>query len=317
MILIKIIKNEGGWRKMKNLVYILMLTTLLSCNNKKQQHPTDMDTSEQINENHVNKSIEMQIEKKEKPINFAEYIKLTNCTITTDYSVPNIINRVIGINDDEPPIGQSIENNSLRFIWGGFQIVLRNDIPLNKDIIIIAKNSKNEFNRKLNLKPIQKSLFDNYSDNNDVLGFYDNVLFENKFWLHDGNRWQFTVNSNDIILLSGEIPSNLTTSMVFEKLDETPFAKNNLSSVSLFRKYTYRCIKEDTELVVIYNLDNHTYRPILYLIPDKNGTAEYIDIGICWNDEKVRGVYLFKNYEIDKLPTEEEMYAILGSIEVK
>ena len=297
-----------------------MFTTLLSCNNKKSQTITDIPSFNEINkdENHIDEYIEKRIEKEEEPINFNEYIKLTNCTITTDYSVPNILNRIIGINDDEPPIGQPVENNNLRFIWGGFQIVLKNNIPLNEDIVIIAKNSKYEFDRILNLKPINKFLFDNYSDNNEILGFYDNVLFENKFWLSDGNHWQFTIKSNENILLSGEIPSNLIASIIFDELDETPFIVNNLRNVNLNKEYTYRFIKAYTEIIVIYySIDYRTYKPILYLIPDKNETEEYFDIGISWNDESVIGNYHFGFYKIDELPTEEKMYAVMDFVQVK
>ena len=34
---------------------------------------------------------------------FINYLQLSNCNITYDYSVPNIINRIIGIEDDEAP----------------------------------------------------------------------------------------------------------------------------------------------------------------------------------------------------------------------
>jgi hypothetical protein len=302
----------GG--KMKRFIYILMFTTLLSCNNKKSQTITDIPSFNEINKdgNHIDEFIENE----EEPINFHEHIKLTNCTITTDYSVPNILNRIIGINDDDPPNGP-IENNTLRYFWGGLQIALRNDIPLNENIIIIAKNSKHEFSRILNLKPMDSSY------NNNILGYYENVLFENKFWLSDGNNWQFIVKSNNNILIDEELVQNSVSSMIFEKLDETPFVVNKLSIVNLHKEYTYRFMKAYTEIIVIYyqrfdfNRGYGIYSPIFYLIPNENETEEYFDIGISWNDESVIGDYHFGFYKIDELPTEEKMYAVMNFVQVR
>ena len=316
MIQVKIIKDEGG-RRMKKLVFILMLTALLSCNNKKPQPLADMDTIEQINENRIDKSIEMPIEKEERPINFAEYIKLTNCTIITDFFVPNMLNRIMGIEDDDPP-NVPIENNTLRYFWGGLQIALRNDIPSNENTILIAKNSKHEFSKILNLKPMMDSSY-----NNDVLGYYENVLFENKFWLSDGDDWQFIVKSNNKILIDEKLSQNFISSIIYDKLDETPFVINKLRTVNLYKEYTYRFMKEYTEIIVIYYQRYDTngrygiYSPIFYLIPNENENEEYFDIGISWNDESVEGEYHFGYYKINELPDEEKMYAVMDFVQVR
>ena len=316
---------------LKHIFFVLFLPVLsLSC--KAKEKVTSLDITGLVkteqetlmgiqNEENVKERIET--EEETEIINFADYIKLTNCTITNNYFVPDILNRIMSINDDEPPIGQPIENNSIRFIWGGFQIVLKNDIQLNNEIIIVAKNSKYEFRRNLNLKPIGNYLFDYYSGNNDISGYYDNIYFENKFWLSDGNPWQFTVKSNENILLNGEIPSNLTASIIFDKLDETPFIINNLRNVNLHKEYTYRFMRTYTDLIVIYyhKFDYirgyGIYRPIIYILPNKNETGESIDIGISWNHESVRGDYHFGFYKINELPVEEKMYAVMDFVQVR
>ena len=312
---------------------MLILITLPSCNNKNSQIQTNSNfikefdkTDENITTTYnIEEDVKERIEKEEETeiINFADYIKLTNCTITNDYFVPNMLNRIMGINDDEPPSDQPVKNNSIRFIWGGFQIVLKNDTPLNEDIIITVKNSKYEFNKIINLIPINNNLFDNYSDNNVCLGFYGNVLFENKFWLSGGVPWEFTVKSNENILLSGELPSYISGSIIFDELDETPFIVNNLRNVNLHKEYTYRFMRAYTEIIIIYhhrfdsNRGYGIYRPIFYILPNKNETGECINIGISWNDESVKGDYHFGFYKIDELPTEEKMYAVMDFVRVR
>jgi len=308
-----------GDKNMKTLAKgcLFLLIAIILCNCVKKKTAEDENTTSETASNLDYLPVNERIEKEEKPINFAEHIKLTNCTITTDYSVPNMLNRIMGIGDDDPPYGP-IEKNTLRYFWGGLQIALRNDIPLNENTIIIAKNSKHEFSKILNLRPMIDSSY-----NNNILGYYENILFENKFWLSDGDDWQFIVKSNNKILIDEKLSQNSVSSIIFDKLDETPFVVNKLRTVYLHKEYTYRFMKKYTEIIVIYYQRYDPsgrygiYSPIFYLIPNENENEEYFDIGISWNDESVEGEYHFGYYKINELPDEEKMYAVMDFVQVR
>jgi hypothetical protein len=250
--------------------------------------------------------------------NFISHVKITNGALAFNYKVPNINSRTIGINDDE--ISSNNIENKVRFIWGGFQITLKNDIPLDEDIIVTVKNSKHEFSKILELKPILGAQ-NYYSD--DIIGYYKNIPFENKFWLSDGEFWQIIVSTNNNTLINDRLPHSEINSLLFEKLDETPFITNNLRNVKLFNNYIFRCNKETDLLVLYYNDPNDysrgyfVYHPVLYIFPDKNITENHFDIGISWNDESLKGMYYFGVYKINDLPTEEKMYALFDSISVR
>jgi len=247
------------------------------------------------------------------------YIRLTNCTLTTEYQVPNIINIIFGINDDEAPF-EPIQNNNIQFIWGGFQILLRKDVDLNNDISLVAKNSKHYFSRKLDLQPIKRY---NFNNEEEIIGYYENVTFENKFWLSDGNNWELQVLSNNETLIYYELPDSSISFLLFDNLDETPFISNNLRSLKLYQEYTLRSINDNSELIVIYYNDPYdrieydTYKPILYLIPNKINSQNYFDIGISWNDDSLKGMYYFGIYKINDLPTREETYPLFDSVQLQ
>jgi len=143
------------------------------------------------------------------------------------------------------------------------------------------------------------------------------INFKNKFWLYDGNSWQFIVKSDNSIFIDQELELNLITTIIFDDLDETPFIVNNLKNVDLNKEYTFRCIKKGTEIIIIYySPDYSIYEPVLYIIPNEQELEEYIDIGISWNNEKVKGVYFFRNFRIDELPNKEERAAVMDFVMV-
>jgi hypothetical protein len=294
---------------MKYFFCILFSILLLSCSNKHSTTKTD-ETANKVDNNET-----IIIEKKEKAFSLND-IQYVNCIITNDYSVPNIRNRIIGINDDDPYFELPIKNHRLQFFWGGFFVILKNDISLEEDIILIAKNSKGEYNKVLNLRPKDTYIDDTFYYNGDILCYYEKIYFEDKFWLSDGNSWQIIVKSNNNTLINEEFPPIFLPYIIFEELNETPFIINNLRSLDLYKKYTYRSRKEITEIVVIYfehDSYNSIFTPILYLIPDNNH-EEYIEIEISWNDKSLKGAYYFGNYKINELPTEEKTYPLFASI---
>jgi len=233
---------------------------------------------------------------------FINFIKLTNCTITFNYTVPNIIN--IGGGDYGHPIFHTVRENSISNLGGITQIILTENISSSDEVIIVAKNDIYEFSRRLELKPINSIYgFENIS------GYYDDIIFENKFWISDGSDWHFSIKLNNAVIITKQLSQNTVSSMLYDRLDETPFIINNLRYAELFNQYTFRCIKEETEIIVIYyRADSSTpYVPALYLIPN-NRNSEYIDIGISWNDESLKGSYIFRSYKINELPSEETVH---------
>ncbi|MCL2442084.1 MAG: hypothetical protein FWD13_01295 [Treponema sp.] len=245
---------------------------------------------------------------------FPNLIKLTNCTKTFDYTVPYIISIPSG-GDDYPPFHTIIES-SIDKLGGITQVIIKEEISLDDKFVIIARNSKYEFTKTLEPEAI---------DTMSIFGFDDgpvyfkNFVFENKFWFSDGNDWHFSVKINDTILLSKELSQEMVYSLLYEKLDETPFVVNNLRNANLNNKYTYRCIYEKTEMIVVYYRHDGSllFIPILYLIPDDNENKDYIDIGITWNDERLKGAYIFRNYKIDELPLEEKIQATFDRVLVR
>jgi len=245
---------------------------------------------------------------------FPELIKLTNCTITFDYTVPNIISIPSG-GDDYPPFHTTSEN-SIDKLGGITQVIIINDISLNDELVILARNGKYEFTKILEPEIIDTMSIFGYDDGPV---YYENFIFENKFWLSDGNDWHFSVKLNDTYLLNRELPQEIVYSMLYEKLDETPFIVNNLRNANLNNRYTYRCINERTNIIVIYYRHDGSlvFIPILYLLPNDNENKDYIDIGISWNDERLKGAYIFRNYKINELPLEEKIQATFDRILVR
>ncbi|MCL2720817.1 MAG: hypothetical protein FWD47_05710 [Treponema sp.] len=228
---------------------------------------------------------------------FSQLVDVKNCKITLDYTAPCIITIQSGDYGEAPY--HVIDRNSINNHAGVIQIVLEKNISLNNQYTLIAKNSRHEFTKNIILKPIQ-----GFYGGDEISGYYDNILFENKFWLTDGNNWQFIVKSNNDILLNKELSQNILYSIIYDKLDETPFIINNLYYADLNKEYTYRSINEGTDIVVIYYKYNILYIPVLYLIPDKKD-LDYFDIGISWKDERLKGEYVFRNYRLNELFSED------------
>ena len=242
---------------------------------------------------------------------FTNYISLENCVITDKYLVPNVNNIILGLPDEWEP-QELITENHLGFYWNGFQVLVKNDILPVDEYFLTAKNSKHSYTIPISLEPAY-----DWNDGDFILGFYQNVNFENKFWLSDGNDWQIILSSERGFLIDTYLDRGTIPSLFFFELDETPFAVNNLGTAILNRKYTFRC-KNETELIVIYySTDYEIYKPIFYLIPEKDNEQDYIDIFISWNDPVLRGQYRFVPYKIEDLPTEEWTGLIFDFVQIR
>jgi len=249
------------------------------------------------------------------------FISLQNCRIVTDYSVPYIINVPTGMSDGELPFSLVTVSYFYR-TWYGFLVILKRDIDTDKKISLIAKGGSNEYEYK---GEIQLEKVTDYLDHDTIFGYYFEVYFENKPWLNNSankNNWQIIVKSGDEILIDEEQVFNFSY-LFFDKHDESPFAVNNLRRASLNKDYTYRFKTQDADLLTLFlafdlpdPLYGTIYRPVLYLIPNDNG-SEFTDIKISWNDEQLKGSYHFGRHKINNLPTEEFMLPVFDYILVR
>jgi hypothetical protein len=249
------------------------------------------------------------VKDKEKSL-FEKYIFLSNCALTYAYSVPNINNRIMGLPDDEPP--NPIEENNINHIFNGIQICLKNSISLENDIILTVKNDKYEFSRKLKLRPIH--------DTNGISGYYENIDLEIKPWtvINKDNKWQLIINEGKNELINETKKLSYAGSLIFDTISDSPFIINNLKYVELNKKYTYRFLNELADIIILYySSDYGVYKPILYLIPNKNNLKVYTDIEISWNDEIIKGIYHIGKYKLNNLPTEEKTVALFDFIGVR
>jgi hypothetical protein len=249
---------------------------------------------------------------KEKNLNandFKKNISLTNCMLTDSYLVPNINNRIIGL-PDEPP--NSIEENSINLSFDGIQVRLKNITSLENDIILTMKNDRYEFSKKLELFPMR--------DENRILGYYENIDLEIKPWTitNEDNEWQLIVHDGQNELINETRKLSYMASLIFDVIDDSPFIINGLKYVELNKEYTYRFLNDMADILILYySPDYGVYRPILYLIPNKNESKLYTDIGISWNDGIIKGIYHIGKYKLDSLPTEEKTVALFDFIGVQ
>jgi hypothetical protein len=243
---------------------------------------------------------------------FEKNINIENCTKISGIIVPNINNISFGINDDDPP-WEPIKENYIRTIWDGVQVVLKNDIPANDDIKLIAINNNCEYIYNMDLQKIIPN-----QDSNKILGYYENIKFENKFWLSNGSDWQFRIISNTNSIFEQNISIGQETSLLFDKIDDTPFIINHLRYVNLHKQYTYRYKKDNTDILILYySPDYGVYEPVLYLIPDNIENKDYIDIVISFNSEEIKGIYFLGRYAFNEIPRKEETAGVFDFIGVK
>ncbi len=256
-------------------------------------------------------TLQNEEEKTAALIDFEKYILLTNCTITKNFLVPSMDNRIIGINDDEAP-WELIKKNEIRYIFDGIQIQLTPENGTHKKIFLHIKNSKNEFYKELNLLPVKNF------DNENIFGYYENIKIENKFWLDDGNPWIFQIKSGENKIFETELKLGLINSLLFKEIHDTPFSEDNLTYVSLNEEYTFRCQRENTDLIVIYfSPDYGEYKPVLYLLPENIDENGVIDIKITWSNSILKGIYCFGTYKFDNLPKERKTHVIFDFIGVR
>jgi hypothetical protein len=240
---------------------------------------------------------------------FKKYIVLNNCIFTNAYSVPNINNRLTGLPDDPP---NPVKENSINWRLDGIQICLKNNISIENDIVLIVKNAQYEFLKKLEPYPIH--------DENGLSGYYENIDLEIKPWTvtNKDNEWQLIINEGQNELINETRKLSYRKSLIFDTVDDSPFIVNNLRYVELNKKYTYRFLNDSADILILYySPDYEVYRPILYLIPNKNDFEYYSDIEISWNNEIIKGIYYFGKYKLDNFPTEEKTVALFDFIEVR
>jgi hypothetical protein len=174
------------------------------------------------------------------------------------------------------------------------------------------KNDKYEFSKKLELFPIHNET--------RMLGYYENIDLEIKPWTvtNEDNEWQLIILEGQNELINEIKKISYVGSLIFYEIDDSPFIINSLKYVKLNKKYTYRFLNELADILILYySSDYIVYKPILYLIPNKNNFKIYTDIEISWNDEIIKGIYHIGKYKLNNLPTEETTVTLFDFIGVQ
>jgi hypothetical protein len=246
--------------------------------------------------------------------------RIINGNITTDYSVTDITNVHTSFQPEDLP-DELVTENYLEIAWDGFRIILQNDIDIESKLVMIAIGGTNEYEKEL--QPLKIS---NFTDPDEIYGYYVEVEFENKPWLNNGvyeYLWQIIVKSGDDELINGEIVLSSFTFMFFNRLNQTPFVINNLRTAGLNTEYTYRFRTMDADILVIYYCVEifepyygSIYKPILYILPENNNNY-LTDVKISWNGEGLRGIYHIGRYKTYNLPREERVFPVFDRIDVR
>lgn len=242
-------------------------------------------------------------------IDKTDFIHITNCERVKGYSFPNILNKIGS--DTFDPGNKLIIENDYYYNYLIIDILLRNDIPVNKKYTATLKNNDFEFIEELELKKIEYP-------KTGLLGYHTNVYFEYKPWLvGNDNNWQLIVKANEEELMRKKISASEYISIFYDEINANPFMRNNLRHASLNKEYSYRFKKDAADILVLYySNDYQVYEPILYLKPNKNEASDYGEIKISWNSEICSGVYTIWQYLQKDFPTKERLYMIFDYIKV-
>ncbi|ULQ58827.1 hypothetical protein K7I13_09805 [Brucepastera parasyntrophica] len=245
------------------------------------------------------------------PADFQELIWLTNCSVTDEYTVPVINNRITDL-DGAGPIYRPVEKNDIQLSssYPGVDIFLEKDIQFHGSLRLIAKNSLGSYEKDISLNEMYA-----FDEPENLFGFYSNAEFENKFWLDDGGTWEFTVMSGGLELVKKQLEVPPAIKVFVEKFDNTPFIINDTKEARIQQKYTFRCRKTDADIIVMYYTPNYSvYYPVLYLLPAVSG--DMVEINISWLDEKIKGVYHIIPYRLQDMPDEVKTMAVFDFIQV-
>jgi len=315
---------------MKKLLILLIIFVLFSCQRNKSENTgssetevteeteitTEIETSDSSSAEE--ETIEEEPESEEPDLMEIYPFEISNGTITEDYSVSDIINVHTSIDFDWPQ--ELITENYFDKVWGGIRVFLKDDIDTEEKIILTAKGGTNEYKKELQLIKIS-----GYSDE-EFMGYYAEVEFENKPWLNNSNdryKWQIIVNSGEEELINDELKMDTFTNMFYSRLDRTPFTVNNLRTARINTKYTYRFRTEDADLLAVYlYIEIHEphygsiYKPVMYILPETTNNY-FTDITISWIGEEQRGIYYIGRYKISNLPKEERRFPVFDRIELR
>ena len=255
-------------------------------------------------------------------IDFSQ-IEVSNCIITNDYSVPYI-------KLPEHCLGGGFSNDLVTKnevtkldLHNGIRVILRKDTAFNNDNITITLfGGTNEFIYPENIKFYK--ITDEYTGTDEYFGYYCDIFrFEHKPWLNNGNDenlWKVIVKNDENELVSGDISFEYIN-MLFIELNNSPFIIDDISSVDLNKKYTYRFKTDDTDILVIYYGNNeifngNIFKPVLFILPNRS-EDNFNEIGISWNDVQLKGKYRIRGYKFYELPRGTWDTHLFGEVHVR
>jgi len=240
------------------------------------------------------------------PINTGAGISVKNGTITTKYSVVEINNRIMGVEDDffttEP-----IKECDIVDSFNGITIALPDTIE-NKEVITVELSYDDKvFSGDYNLN--------GFTLDGSLLGYTVYVSIENKYWINPEGKWNVKIVNNKKAIFEKAYEAQLLE-ILYEDLSDSPLDRIQVREIAKNTDYTYRFFSKDESIVVLYYTeDDIGFYPVMVIEvqstdPDKN-------VVFRWGDDSINGHYYINHYSVKDIPTKVETMALFDSYYLK
>lgn len=278
---------------MKHFLTFLLLTSIIfSCSKKDNSQKINLSPNKELN------SIAPVVAEK----NDGKGISIIAGEITTEYTIPNLNNHILGIEDDffttEP-----ITECNVHEVYGGITISLPATIQNKESITVEASYNSNSFSSTFSLNPFH------YDDK--LLGFTVYIPIENKFWINVDGKWKINVFNNKELIGESDIVYRLNN-IFYQNISDSPFDNIQVNKISAGKEYTYRFNSDEESIVVLYFSENNLiYYPVMVINPISEGSDN--KVVFQWNSNSQHGQYFIMDYKKSEIPNEETTLAIFDS----
>lgn len=279
---------------MRKLVVIVVFSLLVfGCNKEKIDVSQNVESIQdemivsEVNTKKTNTDLDIMIVKGEK---------------TEEYIIPNINNRIMGIEDDFYTT-EKINTSDFFPSFGGITIALPSNIKDTENITVKLSSNDRVYTAEYSLNP--------FSYNDEIFGYTKYVPIENKFWDNPDGKWSITIsNSQDILI---EKPyENRINELCYSEISNSPLELIQERYIKKNIDYTYRFNSEKKSIVVVYFTDDDfVFYPILTIDPLESSNDK--SIIIKWGNNSSSGHYYIYHYNLDELPTEEQTIPLFDS----